>query len=631
MQDIEVVESIDIQVDGQTISVEKLSDGTYRKPKCLRQDEPTPEAEKWDGWGTALKPSHEDVIITKKPHPEEDLIQETNQLVGGLVCLSLLSANSGETILTLNPAVLNKAMSVSVASLVSVLHGLRSGELQEKMDMSNLPERASMSLNIATLWNSILEKNWTPTKKSTISTETDLITVSRTLKSLILANIPNTTIRAVTQRLGSTLSATTVENSSQRCEKNTEKQSDTSVTGTALRKTLKSLRNVRDAEKSLEPTMRAVNSVLENAITDIKQDDLKDLEPSREDILLFRKQREDTYVGNALEHGVSGLNIDGARIPISQSDKKELQAKSSKDPQDEDAPIYGDYDKAIATEPHDQGRWPTNTVLGHHPECEVKCHDDCAVKRMDESSGESKSPDTYKRGAKGENVSCYGDGVGESEGDISKNYGDEGGASRFFKETNPPQSAEDWNCHPDCAVRRMDESSGELYSASAEYGTESGEGSMFGTGYDGIKQDNNRDASGGASRFFYCSKAQKSEREAGLLDLKDDPDERVNTHPCIKPIDLCEWIATLILPPPRENGERKILVPFSGTGSEVIGCLKAGWDKVIGIEISEEYCEIAKKRIEWWEDKGDEAIDKHKSMKKRKKKEKQTGQKTMFD
>ena len=99
------------------------------------------------------------------------------------------------------------------------------------------------------------------------------------------------------------------------------------------------------------------------------------------------------------------------------------------------------------------------------------------------------------------------------------------------------------------------------------------------------------------SRFFYTAKASKAEREAGL----ESDGGRANKHPCVKPLDLCRYFATLLLPPEREDS-RKILVPFSGSGSEMIGCLAAGWDFVVGMELEEKYCEIAEKRIEYWQD-----------------------------
>ncbi|MBF84191.1 MAG: hypothetical protein CL489_06890 [Acidobacteria bacterium] len=121
---------------------------------------------------------------------------------------------------------------------------------------------------------------------------------------------------------------------------------------------------------------------------------------------------------------------------------------------------------------------------------------------------------------------------------------------------------------------------------------------------------------GGASRFFYCAKASRAEREAGLehfgaATVSDGRDKaidnayqrgktkRKNTHPTVKPIDLIRYLARMILPPERA-APRRILVPFSGSGSEMIGCMQAGWDEVIGIEMNPEYAAIARARIEHW-------------------------------
>jgi hypothetical protein len=91
-------------------------------------------------------------------------------------------------------------------------------------------------------------------------------------------------------------------------------------------------------------------------------------------------------------------------------------------------------------------------------------------------------------------------------------------------------------------------------------------------------------ALGETSRFFYCAKPAKSERGEG------------NTHPTVKPIKLAEYLARLILPPKRSTA-RRLLVPFSGSGSEMIGAKRAGWEVIDGIEQSAAYAEIAKARI----------------------------------
>lgn len=70
-----------------------------------------------------------------------------------------------------------------------------------------------------------------------------------------------------------------------------------------------------------------------------------------------------------------------------------------------------------------------------------------------------------------------------------------------------------------------------------------------------------------------------------------------NTHPTVKPLKLIEYLAKLILPAKQGRTKRKLLVPFSGSGSEMIGALRAGWDDVTGIEISPEYIAMAEQRL----------------------------------
>ena len=69
-----------------------------------------------------------------------------------------------------------------------------------------------------------------------------------------------------------------------------------------------------------------------------------------------------------------------------------------------------------------------------------------------------------------------------------------------------------------------------------------------------------------------------------------------NHHPTVKPIDLCRYLATLILPPDSVK-PRRLLVPFAGSGSEMIGAIRAGWDEVVGIEQDAAYCELSEGRI----------------------------------
>jgi hypothetical protein len=98
----------------------------------------------------------------------------------------------------------------------------------------------------------------------------------------------------------------------------------------------------------------------------------------------------------------------------------------------------------------------------------------------------------------------------------------------------------------------------------------------------------------GASRFYYNAKADQYQRDAGIEPVEN---EHGNTHPTVKPIDLIRYLAKMILPPPSDT-PRRILVPYSGSGSEMIGCIQAGWDEVVGIEREAQYIEFATKRIQ---------------------------------
>jgi len=71
--------------------------------------------------------------------------------------------------------------------------------------------------------------------------------------------------------------------------------------------------------------------------------------------------------------------------------------------------------------------------------------------------------------------------------------------------------------------------------------------------------------------------------------------ERIESgHPTPKPIALCAMLAGLTLP---ASGAGRLLVPFAGSGSEMLGALTAGWSEVIGIEQSEAYVRTASRRL----------------------------------
>jgi site-specific DNA-methyltransferase (adenine-specific) len=119
------------------------------------------------------------------------------------------------------------------------------------------------------------------------------------------------------------------------------------------------------------------------------------------------------------------------------------------------------------------------------------------------------------------------------------------------------------------------------------------------------------DEGGSASRFFYCAKASKSDRNEGLDGFDKKPSKKfdggnfdsastnanermdLNFHPTVKPTELMRYLCRLITPP---NGI--VLDPFMGSGSTGKGAILEGFD-FIGMELDPEYVEIAKARIEY--------------------------------
>lgn len=88
--------------------------------------------------------------------------------------------------------------------------------------------------------------------------------------------------------------------------------------------------------------------------------------------------------------------------------------------------------------------------------------------------------------------------------------------------------------------------------------------------------------SGGASRFFYCPKAPKSERtHDGAVD---------NDHETVKPIDLMEWLVKMVT----AEGQ-KVLDPFLGSGTTILAADNVDRE-CVGIEMNDEYVEIAEQR-----------------------------------
>jgi DNA modification methylase len=142
------------------------------------------------------------------------------------------------------------------------------------------------------------------------------------------------------------------------------------------------------------------------------------------------------------------------------------------------------------------------------------------------------------------------------------------------------------------AGKLLDEQSGTTKSVGGRSGNKEGIGQngIYGD-YKGIVTDKNPGFGdiGGASRFFYCPKVSKSERNEGL-NIR-------NPHPTLKPVDLMLYLIRLVTP---KGGTT--LDPFMGSGSSGKAAVRGGFG-FIGIEREGEYYEIAEARINYEADK----------------------------
>jgi site-specific DNA-methyltransferase (adenine-specific) len=254
------------------------------------------------------------------------------------------------------------------------------------------------------------------------------------------------------------------------------------------------------------------------------------LKPAHEPIVMARKPlSEKSIAENVLKHGTGGINIDGSRIEFEDTQnaatnpkfRKENNYKMPEPGQESNGAVSFTSSK---NEYDTSGRFPANIIF-----------DEEAGQLLDEQSGISKS---------------------------GKNKLEKGTGGIWNKGTNLP--------------------------IGPEYGDK-----------------------GGASRFFYCPKAAKKDRNEGLDHLEEKVIEgrdegqdernvafkirnkpRANVHPTVKPTDLMRYLINLITPP---NGT--ILDPFMGSGSTGKAAVRCGVN-FIGIEKEQEYMDIASARIE---------------------------------
>lgn len=299
---------------------------------------------------------------------------------------------------------------------------------------------------------------------------------------------------------------------------------------------------------------------------------------------MFQKPYAARPVDSITRTGAGALNIDGGRIGTD-----EIKVNGYKTGEQERGAVLAgrspDYEGGIHT-----GRWPANLILSHTPDCADDCAPGCPVAALGAQSGESESSDRPRYNKARDEV-FYGQT--DRFDRITGGHDDTGTAARFF-------------FNADYALERLEQADPLIYVPKASTAEREAGLSGFDPAADGH-------TTYGEFKGIPGTKHTPNGRGAFPLTTVDDGREkpidnpylrgettRRNTHPTIKPIALARHLATLLLPPDL-YAPRRLLIPFAGAGSEMIGAMLAGWDEVVGVELEAEHVEIARARIAFWQ------------------------------
>lgn len=318
------------------------------------------------------------------------------------------------------------------------------------------------------------------------------------------------------------------------------------------------------------------------------------MKPALEPIIVFQKPYQGRPIDNITGSGAGALWIDGGRIASDEDNSRRPVEVNGVAP-------FGNGSLMGGTG-HDAGRWPSNLVLSHHPDCNGTCADGCPVRRLGAQSGESSSKPHNGSEYRNRAMDFHMTGG-------TTNHDDSGTAARFFYQADymaerleladaiayvakSSRAEREAGLDPrQTAIMRLLDDDGddfeEIEGTTRVYNQ--------GRGFKGRSQVN--------GEWVNVEYPQTTVDDGRAIPIDNayqrGETTRRNTHPTIKPLSLCKYLARLLLPP-AASAPRRLLVPFSGAASEVIGAELAGWEDVTGIELGEDHVAIANARIAYW-------------------------------
>lgn len=194
-------------------------------------------------------------------------------------------------------------------------------------------------------------------------------------------------------------------------------------------------------------------------------------------------------------------------------------------------------------------------------------------------------------------------------------YGDYAGSERAgertgFGDAEGNEDVDVFACVPGCPVRALDDATTrKMHSAgTAREGNFGGDyaATSFNLGENGARPMGRFGDSGGASRFYYQAKPSRREKDLGCAEAgippkyrKNDAEKKdpyYNDHPTSKSVSLMRWLVRLVGGKPGSL----ILDPFMGGGTTGVAAVLEGFS-FAGIEREQPYVDIARARITYAE------------------------------
>jgi len=364
-----------------------------------RKDNPATDAAKqWQGWGTALKPSHEPVVVARKPHVIGGILDGIGSELTRLedecrrsACVAARSsaptpADSPEARTATAPASAATQHEAGQESTTPTGAAVATSDRTATSwsDETTAPTPWSTVSSWRACWAELCELTSTSTTSTTTEATTDLRTLWSSISSLTVTSTPDSPTPALTSP-------------------STALGVDSLFAATVLR--LRATLALSAPESATASTPHVPQAAGGSS--------------AFEPIVVARKPLAGTVAANVLEHGTGALNIDACRIPAGQDYRDKCASVVGLD-SNRNGAAYGEWTGARTDSAHEEGRWPTNVVL-----------DEAQAAELDAQTGYQRDGTHVGRNRDGSahTNEIYGARKNDTR-DVG--YGGGGGGSRFF-------------------------------------------------------------------------------------------------------------------------------------------------------------------------------------------------------